>query len=139
MVISEKRWMRRFSCYLGVLQHLENFVAIGKTRVRSVAEEFAVIKAFELTFECAWNVINDFLQGRGYSQIYGPRDAIRFAVRAGLIKDGEIWFDIMAKCGNAAHAYDEETVRKMSCVVSDEYMKEFRHLKTSFERLKGAE
>jgi len=106
MALLEKRWIQRFDNFSSVLRHLESFVAIRETRPLSVAEEFAVLKAFELVFECAWNVLKDFLQESGHSQIYGPRDAIRLVFRAGLIEDGEIWFD-MKDCVNIAGLIDD--------------------------------
>jgi len=136
MPLPEKRWIQRFDNYLNVLRHLENFVAIKDTRTLSVAEEFAVIKAFELVFECAWNVLKDFLQEKGYSEIYGSRDTIRLAFRTGLIENGETWFDMIEKRNNTAHAYDEETAENVSVVVSNEYMDEFKKLKIKFEDLK---
>ena len=139
MALPEKRWIQRFDNYLSVLQHLESFIAIKEMRSLSVAEEFAIIKAFELVFECAWNILKDFLQEKGYSQIYGSRDAIRLAFRVGLIEDGEIWLDMIKKRNNTAHVYDEVTAQGVSLVISDEYMKEFRNLKTKFEELKDTE
>jgi len=70
-MMTEKRWVQRFDNYSNVLRHLEDFVAAMETRPLSTAEEFAVIKAFELVFECAWNVLKDFLHESGHSQIYG--------------------------------------------------------------------
>lgn len=121
-----------------MLRHLEDFASIRETRPLSLAEEFAIVKTFELAFESAWNVLKDFLQEKGHSQIYGSRDAIRLAFRAGLIEDGEIWFDMIKKRNNTAHAYDEETAQNVSVIVSDEYLKEFRQLKTTFEKFKNA-
>ena len=138
MALPEKRWIQRFDNYLSVLQHLESFIALKEMRSLSVAEEFAIIKAFELIFECAWNILKDFLQEKGYSQIYGSRDAIRLAFRVGLIENGEIWLDMIKKRNNTTHVYDEETAQSVSLVVSDEYMKEFRSLKAKFEKLKDS-
>jgi len=136
MALPEKRWIQRFDNYLNVLRHLENFVTIKETRPLSTAEEFAVIKVFELVFECAWNVLKDFLQESGHSQIYGSHDAIRLAFRTGLIENGEIWFDMIKKRNNTTHAYDEEVAQAVSLVVSDEYMKEFEHFRSTFEELR---
>jgi len=136
MALPEKRWIQRFDNYLNVLQHLENFVATIETRPLSVAEEFAVIKAFELVFECAWNVLKDFLQESGHSEIYGSRDAIRLAFRTGLIENGEVWFDMIKKRNTTTQAYDEEVAQAVSLVVSSEYMTEFKRFRLTFEELR---
>jgi nucleotidyltransferase substrate binding protein (TIGR01987 family) len=134
MALPEKRWIQRFDNYLSVLQHLESFVAISQDRSLTLAEEFAIIKTFELTFECAWNVLKDYLVEKGHNEIFGSRDAIRNAFRVGLIENGEIWFDMIKNRNNTAHAYDEETAENVSFAVSNEYMEEFRKLKAKFEQ-----
>jgi len=139
MALPEKRWIQRFDNYLSVLRHLENFVATTETRPLSTAEEFAVVKAFELVFECAWNVLKDFLHESGHLQIYGSRDAIRLAFRTGLIEDGEIWFDMIKKRNNTTHAYDEKVAQAVSLVISSDYMKEFKRFRSTFEELRKKE
>jgi nucleotidyltransferase substrate binding protein (TIGR01987 family) len=136
MALPEKRWVQRFDNYLTILRHLENFTAVRETRPLSVAEEFAVIKTFELTFESAWNMLKDYLAEKGNTEIHGSRDAIRSAFRLGIIDDGEIWFDMTKSRNNTAHAYDEETAQNVSFVVSNEYMEQFAKLKTKFEKYK---
>jgi len=135
MSLPEKRWIQRFDNYLSVLRHLESFVAIKETRSLSLAEEFAIIKAFELVFECAWNVLKDILQDRGHAQIYGSRDAIRLAFRVGLIEDGETWFDMIAKRNNTTHAYYEETAQRVSSIIAGNYLSEFRLLRTNIKKI----
>jgi len=136
LILPEKRWIQRFDNYLNVLRHLEDFVATTETRPLSTAEEFAVIKAFELVFECAWNVLKDFLHESGHSQIYGSRDAIRLAFRVSLIEDGEIWFDMIKKRNNTSCAYDGEVAQAVSLVVSSKYIKEFKRFRSTFEELR---
>jgi len=136
MALPEKRWIQRFDNFLKVLQHLENFIAEKNNNERA-AEEFAVIKAFELTFECAWNLMKDFLNYKGIDNIIGSRDAIRSAFRNSIIDDGEIWFDMIGSRNNMAHAYDEEAAEKISFVISNEYIKAFRKLKEKFEKYRS--
>ncbi|MCL2688696.1 MAG: nucleotidyltransferase substrate binding protein [Chitinispirillia bacterium] len=136
MALPEKRWIQRFDNYTTVLQHLENFVAIEEERPLSLAEEFAILKVFELVFETAWNLLKDYLIEQGYVQMHGSRDAIRSAFRVGIIDNGEIWFDMIKNRNTTAHAYDEETAQEVTFVVSNEYMEEFRKLKAKFEKFK---
>ncbi|MDR0311470.1 MAG: nucleotidyltransferase substrate binding protein [Acidobacteriota bacterium] len=133
MALPEKRWIQRFDNYLSVLRHLENFAAIREARPLSVAEEFAVLKAFELVFESAWNMLKDYLTEQGAVDIHGSRDAIRAAFRVGIIENGEIWFDMIKSRNTTSHAYDEATAQEVSFVVSNEYIKEFGKLKAKFE------
>ena len=72
----------------------------------------------------------------GIRRFTASRDAIRLDFRAGLIEDGEVWFDMIKKRNNTTHAYDEGVAQAVSLVVSNEYMKEFRRFRYVFEELK---
>jgi len=52
------RWEQRFSNYRKALAQLQKFVDKGEL---SDLEKQGLIKAFEYTFELAWNTLKDFL------------------------------------------------------------------------------
>ena len=52
------RWEQRFSNYRKALNRLQKF--IDKSEL-SELEEQGLIKAFEYTYELAWNTLKDFL------------------------------------------------------------------------------
>jgi nucleotidyltransferase substrate binding protein (TIGR01987 family) len=136
MALPEKRWIQRLNNYSTVLRHLEKFVAIQNERLLSVAEEFAIIKTFELAYESAWNMMKDYLAEKGNSDMHGPRDVIRNAFRIGIIDDGNLWFEMIKDRNTTAHAYDEEVAMNVSFVVSNEYVEELINLRTKFEKYK---
>ena len=70
------RWEQRFSNYQKALAQLQKFIDKGAL---SKLEEQGLIKAFEYTYELAWNTLKDFLEYQGQTNIYGSRDAIRNA------------------------------------------------------------
>ena len=76
-------------------------------------EEQGAIQAFEYTYELAWNVMKDFLEYQGQTEIYGSRDAIRKAFQLGLIADGDKWMDAYKSRTKTSHAYNEETAREV--------------------------
>ena len=56
------RWQQRFSNYKKALAQLSQFIVKGNL---SRLEEQGLIKAFEYTFELAWNVIKDYYEYQG--------------------------------------------------------------------------
>ncbi len=86
------RWKQRFSNYEKALNRLQKFIDKGEL---SELEERGSIKAFEYTYELAWNTLKDFLEFSGHSDIYGSRDAIKKAFQLGIIEDGEGWMDML--------------------------------------------
>ncbi len=81
------RWKQRLSNYQRVLQQLADAIELGRQRPLSRLEQQGLIKAFEFTHELAWNVMKDYFEYQGNTNITGSRDAIREAFRRGLIID----------------------------------------------------
>lgn len=85
------RWEQRFSNFRKVLSLLKKFIDKGKL---SELEEQGLIQSFEYTYELGWNVLKDFMEYKGQTEIYGSGDAISRAFQLGLIEDGEGWMDM---------------------------------------------
>ena len=137
MALPENRWIQRFDNFLKILEHLENFAVIKNKNTQTVAEEFAIIKAFELTFESAWNLMKDFLNSKGIVDIIGSKDTIRSAFKNGIIEDGQIWFDMIDSRNNTAHVYDQESAEKISSIILSKYVEAFGELKEKFSKYKS--
>lgn len=104
------RWEQRFANFRKALAQLKKFVKKGQL---NELEEQGAIQAFEYTYELAWNVMKDFLEHQGQTDIYGSRDAIRKAFQLGLIQDGDKWMDAYVSRAKTSHTYNEETAREV--------------------------
>jgi len=83
----DMRWQQRFSNYKRALAQLEFFV---EPPARNEREQQGLIKAFEYTFELAWNTLRDLLRSQVNTTLLGSRDTLREAFRLGLIDAGEV-------------------------------------------------
>ena len=126
------RWKQRFANYNKALRLLTKFIEKGDL---SELEEQGLIKAFEYTYELAWNTLKDFLEYRGQSDIFGSRDAIQKAFQLGLIEDGENWMDMLKSRNKTSHTYNEETAREINQAVTSTYYSLFRYLSTKLNSL----
>jgi nucleotidyltransferase substrate binding protein (TIGR01987 family) len=116
------RWKQRFQNYKKALVTMKNAVALAASRELSDLEKQGMIQGFEFTFELAWNVMKDYLEEQGVTDIIGSKNAIRYAFNKGLIEDGEVWMDMIKDRNLAAHSYDEETVKDLiAAIISDYY------------------
>ena len=107
------RWKKRFQNYKKAVATMRNAVALDASRELSNLEKQGVIQGFEFTFELAWNVMKDYLEEQGITDIIGGKNAIRHAFNKGLIEDGEIWMDMVRGRNISSHSYDEETAEKL--------------------------
>ena len=128
------RWEQRFANYLKALARLQKFIDKGEL---SELEEQGLIKAFEYTYELAWNTIKDFLEYKGQTDIYGSRDAIRKAFELGLIDDGENWMDMLKSRNKTSHTYNEEIAREICQAVVKVYYSLLKQLEVKLESLRS--
>ncbi|MCX8050827.1 MAG: nucleotidyltransferase substrate binding protein [Chlorobi bacterium] len=129
-----KRWRQRTDQYSKALDQLRRFVERGKL---NEFEQQGLIKAFEYTFELAWNALKDFLQAQGETNIRGSRDAIRLAFKRGLIENGAVWMEMVESRILTAHTYDEALAERVASDIVTKYYPQFIQLMKQFELLRA--
>ena len=128
------RWEQRFSNYRKALSQLQKFIDKGEL---SDLEKQGLVKAFEYTFELAWNSLKDFLEYSGQTEIYGSRDAIRKAFELDLIADGENWMNMLVSRNQTSHTYNEETADEICQAVINVYYSLFLGLEAKLKSLRS--
>ena len=146
---SDIRWEQRFSNFRKALKKLSEAVLYIKDEtdekeveiqsnedMKEVLGEIikeGLIQRFEYTYEMAWNVMKDYALYQGNSELAGSRDAIRYAFSANLIKDGELWMDMMKSRIKTSHTYNEETANEIYLKIINEYHDVFKEFETVME------
>ncbi len=129
---SDIRWKQRFSNYQKALYQLQEFVDEENL---SKLEEQGLIKAFEYTYELAWNTMKDFYQAQGETGIQGSKDAIRLAFKRGLLRDGVTWMNMVQSRIETSHTYNESTAKKVIAAILNDYHPLFRELEEELKKL----
>lgn len=127
-MLPEIRWMQRLDSFERAFAVLQRIAAIRDERKLSEAEELGLIQSFEFSFECAWQLMKDFLTYTGISGILGSRDAIRHAFNKGIISNGETWIEMLGSRNETVHSYDNETSSKISGNILNLYKNEMEDL-----------
>jgi nucleotidyltransferase substrate binding protein (TIGR01987 family) len=128
------RWLQRFSNYRKALNQLEKFILKGNL---SELEEQGLIKAFEYTYELAWNTLKDYLAYQGISNLVGSRDVIREAFKADLISNGEDWMQMLQSRNLTSHSYNEDTADEIVSAILNNYFDAFKALEIRLESLRS--
>jgi len=128
------RWHQRFSNYNKALFQLTKFIDKGDL---NELEEQGLIKAFEYTYELAWNTMKDFYEEQGETAIQGSKDAIRMAFNRGLIKSGQAWMNMVQSRIKSSHTYNEETADEIADEIVNSYYKLFLHFQKTMEELRS--
>ncbi len=113
------RWIQRFRNYSKALMQLQKFIDKGK--FLNELEEQGMIKAFEYSYELAWNTLKDFYENQGESNLQGSRDAIQLAFKRGLIQDGEMWMQMLKDRNRTSHTYNEKTANEIAYSILHSY------------------
>ena len=116
------RWEQRFSNYQKALSQLKEVVGKGEL---NKFEQQGLVKAFEYTYELAWNTLKDFLQFQGYTDIVGSRDTIRTAFSESLVADGHVWMRMIESRNKTSHTYNEATAREIADEVRTHFFPAF--------------
>ena len=119
------RWEQRFSNYNKSLKKLSEAIDyVKKNPKEKLLDEIlkeGIIKRFEYTHELAWNLMKDFLSDIGDVKLYGSKDATREAFKAELIKDGDVWMEMIKSRNKTSHTYNEGTAQEIYFKILHEY------------------
>lgn len=113
MSTQDIRWQQRFQNFQKAFSLLEEAVMKYKKEGISDLEEQGLIQRFEFTHELAWNVLKDYFEYQGNTDITGSRDATREAFNKGLIDDGEGWMEMIKSRNKSSHTYNEDIAKEI--------------------------
>ncbi len=74
-----------------------------------VLSHLALVQAYEICYELAWKVLKDYLFLNGISAQL-PREVIKEAFSANVIKDGQVWIDMLQDRNSTSHEYNMDKV-----------------------------
>lgn len=94
-----------------------------------------MIKAFEYTFELAWNTLRDLLLSKGNEQLLGSRDTLKESFRLGRIEDGESWMLMIQDRNLTSHTYNRSTADAIAGHIGQNYLACYRQLRARLEML----
>ena len=115
------RWKQRFENYEKALALLRE--ALADVKNLSQLEKEGTIQRFEFTVELAWKTLQDYLVNQGVvlDQIT-PTAVIKQAFAAKIIRDGQLWIDMLRWRNQMSHTYDETRVDKVLRLMAERFL-----------------
>jgi nucleotidyltransferase substrate binding protein (TIGR01987 family) len=126
----DTRWRQRFQNFEKSLQYLERALEI---RQPDIIQKAGLIQFFEISVELAWNVVKDYLEEQGFTEIRSPRSALKKGFETGLIQNGHDWMKLLDDRNITAHAYDESTVNIIETLIHKKYYPLLKQLHDTFK------
>ncbi len=121
----DTRWKQRFINFSKAFALLEEAVQIHNERGLNKLEEQGLIQRFEFTHELAWNVVKDYFEYQGNTEIMGSRDATREAFNKNLIEGGSEWMEMIKSRNQSSHTYNEEVAEELKQKIIESYYQLF--------------
>lgn len=86
-----------------------------------------LVGLYEICFEQSWKAIKEILYHNGFaeSQTGSPRQILKSAYQAGMIKDEELWLEALNSRNNVAHAYNQDIALDIIRNTKDKYYQMF--------------
>jgi nucleotidyltransferase substrate binding protein (TIGR01987 family) len=100
------RWQQRLENFERAITLLKGAFEKNPAEMSDLEKE-GVVQRFEYTFELAWKTLKDYLVYSGvvFDPIT-PRSVIKQAFAAKIIKDGQIWINMLEQRNLMSHTYD---------------------------------
>lgn len=119
--------MKRFEDYSKALDRLKE--AFLEQPIPIIID--GTLQRYEFTFELAWKAMKDYLEYNGLIEnIASPRGVIQQAYQAKIIKNGDLWIEMMLARNELSHLNDEDKSREIYNNIKDKYLVEFNNLKS---------
>lgn len=134
METKDIRWKQRFLNFEKAFLLLKS-VQNNFEKMTDLEKE-GVIQRFEFTHELAWNVMKDYLTYEGIQNIVGSRSATREAFRIGILKNGELWMQMIESRNETVHTYSNQILNEQFYKISKEYLPE---IETFYNTMKDLE
>lgn len=129
MMQEDIRWQQRYHNYSKVIKLLEDALKLHEP---DMVQKAGIIQFFEMSFELAWNLIKDYLEAQGFSDVKSPRSAIKKAFETGIITDGHNWMELISDRNLSAHTYDEQKATELETLIRFRYFPILHALYTFF-------
>ena len=94
-----------------------------------------LVGLFEICFEQSWKAMKEILVNHGVegSQTGSPKQILKSAYQAGMIKDEEVWLQALVSRNNVAHAYNRDIAMDIISMTKEKYYKMFVELEKEIE------
>ena len=123
--IRDVRWRQRLQNFDKTLRLLKMSLDIP---LPDEVQRAGMVQFFEMSFELGWNVLKDYLEAQGFTDIASPRAVLKKAFEVGLIENGRNWLKGLEDRNLTSHTYDEPTALKIETLIRTEYIVLFESL-----------
>ena len=118
---TEISWQQRFHNFENAFNTLTRIMLRYDSQPDDEVVQMALVQAFEISYELAWNCMKDYLENEGFVEISNPKQTIRTAFQAKLILDAEAWMLAIKKRNLASYSYNQVILEETVFYITEEF------------------
>ncbi|MGQ0650238.1 MAG: nucleotidyltransferase substrate binding protein [Gemmatimonadaceae bacterium] len=100
------RWIQRLTSFERAATRLGEPLARDLVTLSALENE-GTVQRFEFTLELAWKTLKDYMEHEGHVITpVTPRNVVKEAFAAGIVRDGQVWLDMLDHRNLLSHTYD---------------------------------
>jgi len=128
------RWQQRFQNFDRAVVLLRECFDREITTLSALEKE-GTTQRFEFTMELAWKTLKDYLEyeGRVVQPSITPRNVLKDAFAAGILRDGQVWIDMLNHRNLLSHTYDAVVFEQVVRAIHDRYLAAIEELHAWFQ------
>ena len=95
-----------------------------------------MVALYEICFEQSWKAVQEILENNGVAagQSGSPRQILKAAYQAGMIKDEQLWLSALVARNNVSHAYNQAIALEIVRQTRETYYQMFQSLKSEIDQ-----
>lgn len=101
-----KRWEERLDDLKNALDRLKEAIDDSKKFKLDTLKD-GVIQRFEFSLELSWKALKNYLNSQGITEATTPKQTVKEAFAIGLIKNGEVWIEMLNDRNLTSHTYNQ--------------------------------
>lgn len=95
-----------------------------------------MVALYEICFEQSWKAVKEILENNGVAagQSGSPRQILKAAYQAGMIKDEQLWLSALVARNNVSHAYNQAIALEIVRQTRETYYQMLQSLKSEIDQ-----
>mgnify|MGYP002509549759 CR=1 FL=1 len=125
--------MKKYENFCAALKNLKDIYNYEEPYTNVVLTGLAAL--YEICFEQSWKAVKEILELNGFPEgkTGSPKQILKTAYQAGMIKDEKIWVEALATRNSVAHAYNQAVALDIVRATKKKYYQMFCDLKDELD------
>lgn len=125
--------MKKYENFCAALTNLKDIYNYEEPYANVVLTGLTAL--YERCFEQSWKAVKEILELNGFAEgkTGSPKQILKTAYQAGIIKDEKLWVEALTTRNNVAHAYNQAVALDIVKETKEKYYQMFCDLKNELE------